>query len=293
MRKIRKISLQNASGQRFLMDGTQGVYASNLTGLGFSLDPVFADLQHGFFLPVSAEFEPQQHPAFTVTFTRNAYQMYKRFVDWVASAGALTLVYQPFGEAEYFRDIAITSVQKGELNAVGWLEAPCTCACATPWYLPAPTVLSLEGGSGGTSKRYPYRYSADLRYGSDSAAALSGLVVPAGHIPAALDISFSGAIVNPRIRLRGNVSGKNYGVCSAAVSLGTSDTLRFSSRYERSFLTKVTAAGVETDLLDVLELGTEPFFHVPLEEPCTLTIESDALISGSARVQIYYYFRSV
>lgn len=293
MRKIRKISLQNASGQRFHMDGTQGVYASNLTGLGFSLDPVFADLQHGFFLPVSAEFEPQQHPAFTVTFTRNAYQMYKRFVDWVASAGALTLVYQPFGEAEYFRDIAITSVQKGELNAVGWLEAPCSCVSATPWYLPAPTVLSLEDGSAEGIKRYPYTYTEDLRYGSDSMAALSGTIFPTGHIPGALDIAYSGGIINPRIRLTGNVSGKTYGICTIAATLEPSDTLRFSSRYERSFVSKIAAGGGETDLLDDLDLSTEPFFHIPVDEPCTLSIESDSLIPGKATVQVYYYFRSV
>lgn len=293
MRTIRKLSLQNAAGLRFDLNGEAGVYASNLTGLGFSLDPEFSDQSRGFFRPVNTENEPQQPVPFTVTFTKNPYQTFRRFVDWLASEGAISLVYQPFGDVEYFRDVMVNYVQKGELNAVGWLEVPCSFICMTPWYLPLPTVLSLEGGGTDTSKRYPYSYTADLCYGFDSTAALSGLVAPSGHIPGALEIIYSGAIVNPRIRLTGNISGKTYGICSVAVTLEQSDTLKYSSRYERSFVSKNVAGGGEEDLLDVLDISLEPFFHAPVDEPCTLTIESDAPITGAARVLVYYYFRSV
>ena len=293
MSRIRKLSLQNAAGERFLFDGTDGVFASNLAGFGFSLDPEFADLSRGFFKNIESENEPQKQIPFTLTFTRNAYQVYRRFVDWLGSAGSLKLVYQPFGELEFFRDVKIGYVQKGELSIVRWLEVPCSVICMTPWYLPSPSVLALENGGSGSMKRYPYRYSEDLRYGSDSMAALSGTIFPSGHIPGAVDISYSGGIVNPRIRLTGNISGRTYGVCAVSASFEATDTLRFSSRHERSYVSKITAAGAETDLLDMLELSTEPFFHIPVDEPCTLSIEADSTISGKATVQVYYYFRSV
>lgn len=293
MRSIRKLSLQNGAGQRFLLDGTDGVYASDLSGLGFSLEPDFADLGRGFFQTVSSDSEPQRPIPFTITFTKNAYQMYRRLVDWLFTAGSVTLVYKPFGDAEFFRDVLVQSIQKGELNAVRWLESPCSVLCLTPWYRPTPTVMTLDGGGTDTSKRYPYRYTEDLRYGSDSTAALSGIISPSGHIPGALEVSYSGAIVNPRICLKGNISGKTYGICSVSVSLEASDTLKFSSRYERSYVSKIAAGGAETDLLGMLDLSAEPFFHVPVDEPCTLTIESDALITGKAEVKVFYYYRSV
>lgn len=293
MTSIRKLSLQNAAGQRFPLDGTDGVYASDLAGFGFSLDPDFADLGRGFFRSVDSEFEPQRPLAFTVTFTKNAYQTYRRWVDWMAAAGSLTLIYQPFGTVAYYRAVTVDSVQKSERNAVGWLETPCSLICTSPWYLPTPTVLSLEGSAAGNAKRYDYRYMEDLRYGSDSTSALTGTIFPSGHIPGALEISYSGEIVNPRIRLQGIISGKTYGVCSLAVSFGVADTLKYSSRYEKSRVIKIAAGGTETDLLDDLNLSTEPFFHVPVDEPCTLTIESDSIIAGNAQVLVYYYYRSV
>jgi hypothetical protein len=291
VRSIRKLYLQNAAGQRFGLNGQGGVYASNLSGFGFSLNTGFADLGSGFFRPVSDRQEPQQHLSFTVTFTANAYPAYQRFVDWLAASGGLVLVYQPFNGAEYFRSVSLNSVQKGELSPVGWLECPCTFVSHTPWYRPAPTVLALETGVSGNGKRYPYRYP--YRYGSDSAAALTGVIAPAGHIPGALELSYTGAIVNPKIRLRGNISGKTYGVCAVSTSLAPTDTLRFSSRYERSFVSKITAAGAEADLLDHLDLSTGPFFHLPVDEPCTLTVESDDLITGTATAKVFYYYRSV
>lgn len=293
MSNIRKLSLQNAAGERFRLDGTDGVFASNLAGFGFSLNPELTDLSRGFFKDIGSEFEPQQQIPFTVTFTRNAYQVYRRFVDWLASAASLKLVYQPYGDIEFFRDVTLSYIQKGELNVVRWLEAPCSVLCLTPWYLPSPTVLSLDNGNAETIKRYPYTYTEDLRYGSDNMAALSGTIFPSGHIPGALDISYSGGIVNPRIRLTGNVSGRTYGVCAIATSFEASDTLRFSSRYEKSFVSKISADGSEVDLLDHLDLTIEPFFHIPVDEPCTLSIDSDSPIPGTATVQVYYYFRSV
>ncbi len=293
MSTIRYLALENASGQRFPLNGTDGVYCSNLSGLGFTREPGFADLGRGFFQDVGSEFEPQQPVPVTITFTRAAYQTYQRFVDWLASAGSLKLVYKPFGSVEYYRDIFVESLQKGELNAVRWLECPCTFLALTPWYLPTPTSLTLESEGSENIKRYPYAYTEDLRYSSDSAAALSGTIFPSGHIPAALEIAYTGSITNPTIRLTGSVSGKTYGTCSVSVALEASDTLVFCTRYEESFVRKITAGGAVTDLLDFLDLSTEPFFHIPVDEPCTLSIESDSEITGAASVRVYYYFRSV
>lgn len=293
MRPIRKLSLQNATGERFSLNGENGVYASELEGFGFSLEPDLADLSRGFFQPVSTEFEPKHPVPFTITFTKNAYQTYRWFVDWLFSAGTITLVYQPFGDDEFFRDVTVSYAQKGELTQVSWLEVPCSFLCLTPWYRPTPASMTLEGGGTDTSKRYSYQYTEDLRYGSDSTAALSCDIVPTGHIPSALELSYVGTIVNPQIRLKGRNSGKLYGLCSVAVTLEQTDMLKFSSRYEESFVSKISADGVETDLVDVLDLSTEPFFRIPVDEPCTLSIESDSLLGGAANVLVYYYFRSV
>lgn len=293
MRQIRKISLQNAAGERWGLNGDRGVYATGLSGLGFTLTPTFADLGRGFYTAVSDESEPQGAVAFTVVFTKKAYETYAALVDWLAAAGTVTLVYDPTGKQEYYKDVSINFLQKNELNAVGWLEVPCSYLSLTPWYKPAPAVLDLGTAGKKKSKRYSYRYNKELRYGVDSSAALSGTIHGAGHVPGALELTYTGAITNPKIRLVGQASGKTYGVCSVSVMLEASDTLKYSSRYEQSTVKRISASGVETDLLDVLDLSSNPFFHVPVEEACTVSVEADAPFTGRADLLIYYYYRSV
>lgn len=293
MRNIRKLYFQNSKGQRWGLNGDRGVYASNLAGFGLTLSPNFADLGRGFFSPVSDEAEPQNPLAFTLTFTRNPYETYDQLVSWLASAGTITVVYDPSGKKEYWRDVAISFLQKGELTQVGWLETPASFQPCTPWYLPAPTKLVLEGTGTDDSKRYDYVYDEDLRYGEDSAASISATIAGGGHVPGALELSFYGAIVNPRIRLTGNVSGKTFGVCSISAVMAENDRLLYSSRRNDSYVKRVTAAGIEADLLDALDLSANPFFHLPVDEPCTITFEADDSFTGVVDLTIYYYYRSV
>lgn len=293
MRQIRKLYLQNAAGQRWGLNGDHGVYASNLAGFGLTLSPNFADLGRGFFVPVSDEAEPQASIPFTLTFTRNPYQTYANLVNWLAAAGTVTIVYNPTGGAEYYRDVTVNFLQKGELTAVGWLEVPCSYLPLTPWYLPTPATIDMESTGIDESKRYDYWYTEDFRYGMDSSASMSVTVSGAGHVPGALDLYFIGAITNPRIRLTGDVSGKTFGICSVETVLGDTDVLKYSSRYENSYVKKINAAGEETDLLDALDLSLNPFFHLPVSEPCTIVLEADGPFTGQAELLVYYYYRSV
>lgn len=290
---IRKLFLQNAAGKRWGLNGDRGVYAHALAGFGFTLSPNFADLSRGFFVAVSDEAEPQNTLPFTITFTRKCYETYESLVNWLASAGTITIVYDTTGRQEFWRDVTVNFIQKGEKNEVGWLECPCSFFCKTPWYLPTPTTLDLGAGGKDNRKRYSYRYNKELRYGQNSVAVLSGTIAGAGHIPGALEVTYHGAIANPKIRLVGNISGKTYGVCSVTATLAGSDTLKFSSRYDNSYVKRIAAGGAETDLLDALDLSSTPFFHIPVDEPCTVSIEADSPFVGAADLLIFYYYRSV
>ena len=293
MRRIRRLYLQNAAGDRFGLNGENGVYASTLSGFGYTQSATYADLTRGFFIAVSDESEPQGTVPFTVYFTRNAYATYQSFVDWLAAAGSLVLCYAPTTAQEFRRDVDVNYIQKGELNEVGWLEVPCSFYVTSPWYKPSTTTLSLESASTDNSKRYDYYYDDNLLYGVGSSGSLSGELLGSGHIPGAMELIYYGAITNPKIRMVGNVSGKTFGICSVTATLAATDRLKYSSRYEQSYVKKIAADGTETDLLDALDLSTTPFPHIPVSEPITLSIEADAQFTGSADITLYYYYRSV
>ena len=290
---IRQLWLQNAQGERIPLNGQTSIYAYDLHGLGFSLSPKFADLGYGFFAAVADANDPQGSPGMTLVFTKNPYDVYQRFINWLAVSGnAVTLVYQPTGSQEFLTDVTIASLQKAELDEVGWLRCPITFYASSPWYRPLPTTFDMESTASDNSKRYDYIYE-DLIYGDDSASVLSVDLVGAGHLPGALELTYHGPISNPRIRIAGSRSGKNVALCSAKTILAPSDTLHYSSRQNDSHLYKVSAAGEVTDLLDVLDLSTNPFGHIPINEPCTVSLEADSAIVGRAELTIYYHYRSV
>lgn len=290
---IRKLYFQNARGDRWGLNGDRGVYATNLSGFGFTLAPGFADLGNGFFSSVNDASEPQGTLPFTMYFTRNPYDVYQSLVDWLASAGTITIVYNPNGKREYCRDVIVNFMQKGELGEVGWLEVPCSFFCTTPWYLPAPASLDMGQAGEDDRKTYDYEYDELLCYGENSVNSLSGTVSGAGHIPGALDLVYRGAITNPRIRLVGRSSGKTYGVCYVSAFFGDTDTLDYSSRHDSGRVRKIAADGSVVDLLDALDISTNPFFRIPVDESCTVSIESDLSFSGEASLTTYYYYRSV
>lgn len=291
--RIRKFYLESSTGDRQPLNAENGIFLSAPSGLGFTMATGYADLKHGFFRAVSTETEPQNSFTATLTFFKSEpYKQWKAFVDWCALAGQLLLVYSPYEGAEFYRQIDVGYLTKGELNAVGALEIPASFTCLTPWYEKTPVNLDMEN-SEGSAIRYTYRYADELIYGADSSATLAGTIHPGGHIPGGMLLRYTGAIVNPRIRLVGNVSGITHGLTSIEATLQSSEILEFSTQYRDSHVYKILPDGSVTDLLDNVSLATEPFWHIPINEPCTLSIEADSAFSGTAELLLFYYSRSV
>ncbi|MBQ9685059.1 MAG: hypothetical protein IJV41_00735 [Oscillospiraceae bacterium] len=290
---MRKFYLENAAGDRIDLNGASRIHLTDPAGLGLTLTPAYADLKNGFFRAVSADSEPQSSFTATLTFPKPApYPRWKTFVDWCSRSGHLYLVYRPYEDIEYYREVEISYFSKGELSRNGWLEIPASFFCLTPWYRKDPTTLEMLN-SEGSAIRYSYRYTSQLIYGADSAAVLAGTVYPGGHLPGSVRLRYFGEILNPKIRLTGNVSGKTYGLCSVEGALVSGDTLELSTLYLDSHIRRIAADGTVTDLLDAVSLASEPFFHVPTDEPSTLSVEADAVFTGSAELEVFYYFRSV
>lgn len=290
---MRKFYLESSAGERIKLNAEDGIFLSSPSGLGFSLAPGYADLKRGFFQAVSDETEPQNSFTATLTFYKSEpYRQYLSFVNWAALAGQLLLIYVPVPGVEYYRQVDISYLTKGELNAVGALDVPVSFSCLTPWYEKTPSSLDMQNNQDSII-RYTYYYTDDLIYGTDSAAALSGTIYPAGHVPGSMLLTYRGAILNPRIRLTGNISGKTYGLTAVEASFEASDTFELSTQYRDSHAFKIAADGSVTDLMDALSLSTEPFWHIPIDEPCTISVESDAAFSGTAELVLLYYYRSV
>lgn len=290
---MRKFFIMNKFGARKPLNNEEGIFFSKPAGLGQNLTPTFANMRQGFFRPISGDAEPQNSITGDLVFTSpDAYEDYRDFINWCAGAKELYLVYRPFGTAEFFRTVQINYMTKTELGSAKWLTVPVSFACLTPWYRAAPSYMTMSEETGEIT-RYSFSYTPSLRYSSSNQGSMAVDIGAEGHIPAALEVTYTGAIINPVLTLKCSSTSTIVGACKLNTTLTAGERLEVSTKYGDSFVRKISSTGVVTDLLQCLDLSTDPFPRVPIDEDCTLYLSADDTIRGSATVQVYYYYRSV
>ena len=290
---MRKFYIENEIGSRLPLNGEQGIFLSNPAGLGLTMPSEFADIHNGFFRELSKDSEPQSAITGDLVFIGdNAYADYRSFVDWCSGSESLRLIYKPYGSTEFYRDICLSYLTKTELTDTRWLTVPTSLACLSPWYRAAPTSMSMSTESGYVLK-YPYSYSRDLIYSSSSAGSMAADIPAGGHIPAAFELTYKGAIVNPQIKLVGSSSNITYGICALNATLTDNESFTVSTFYGRCKVEITGADGIAVDALNDVDLAYEPFPRIPVNEDCVLLMSADSEITGQATVRVYYYYRSV
>ena len=138
-----------------------------------------------------------------------------------------------------------------------------------------------------------FSYTSDLIYSSSSAGSMAADIPAGGHIPAAFELTYKGAIVNPQIKLVGSSSNITYGICALNATLTDNESLTVSTFYGRCKVEITGADGIAADALNDVDLAYEPFPRSPVNEDCVLLMSADSEITGQATVRVYYYYRSV
>lgn len=278
---MREFYLENAIGERRSLQTKRECFLRAPSGLGWADTNTYASAQ-GFF---PRTFSEPAQPAPMGDFVFGGYDDYRDFVDWVHKGYDLTLVYSPDG-TEYRIDIDLLSVQKGEINLWGRLECPFVMAAKTPWYKPTTRELVIAPPASETGyRRYTYKYTTQY-----AASSLSNQVEisASGHLPAALYMVCPGPLSNPKLTLLGP-TGAVIGLLDlTGIGIEAGEMLIYSTKFGQ---TGVWRDG--TDLLPELDLNNNNFFDVPINQTCTLRLESDTDIETTATIQLFEYYRSV
>lgn len=319
---MRKFYLENQIGERIPLNNETGIFLYEPEGLGIEYNHSYGESGSGFFLRVK-DGVSQLETSFTLVFVpgemlttdtgnraiageavagiaivgevpdlviESPYERYKKFLDWIYTAEELFFIYCPYGQDEYYRHIEIKSIEKTELDKYGSLQPTVSVLPMTPWYLPAPININF-GEDQTNAMRFTYTYNDDLIYGVGTRDYTAD-VVARGHIPSAVKIKFKGQVENPIFTLRGSSTRKVYGQCIITGTFGSTDTIEFSTAEQDSYVKKIDSNGDETDLIDSIDITTNPFFRVPLSEPCEVTLSGNSILGKISMLQ-YAYYRGV
>lgn len=285
---MRKFFFENETGARKPLNGEQGVWVENPTGLGFSTTEKYSDNTNGFYSRYHSTID-QGNVVFDLVFTKEAYKTYNNLMSWLVAAQRLFLVYQPYGATAYYTEVRIKSITKKELTEGKWLRIPTSLTCLTPWYKPTPLTLSLEKQRV-DAMRYPFAYNSELHYGISDMGDFSAQLPSGGHIAAGLKISYIGAAKDLDIALWKD--SELIGRC--ALDGLYNGTIELQTGYNDSHIYYTDTNGQTTDLLDSLDITQNPFFKLPTEAAnYILKLTGDGELDGTAKATINYYYRSV
>lgn len=264
---------KDPSDDRYLWDlSDQHMFLSEPEGLGVAYNNQYADIGNGFFLNISDKVS-QNTISGKLNFITNPYIMYNRFTNgFLGGDKKLYFVYSPVGtlEHKFYTHVEIESIEKKEINKYGYLECPIAFKMLSPWY--DPTEI----------KRH------HLNAGSSDPVVVYG----AGHFPSSVIIRLTGTAASPfDIVLTGQETEIEYGRCSFTTAFSNT-TVELSTQYDDSYVAKVDASGKKTDLISKIDITKNPFFRIPLSEPCQLWIDMSAH-DFYADVEVYTYYRTV
>lgn len=296
---MRLFYLEDQKGERIPLNNENGIFLYNPSGLGFEYSHDYSESGTGFFMHVKDGIN-QTEIGFAFVFPPkefangspdSPYERYRNLIDWIYKAEELYLIYCPYAPNEYYKRVEIQTIEKTELDRYGALQCNISVLPLTPWYLPAPIHINFGGDQEGNAMRFDYYYTDDLVYGVGMRD-YTAEITAKGHIPSAVKITFKGQVINPEFTLRGMSTRKEYGVCAVTGSFVQTDTIEFSTAEQDSYIKKIAADGTETDLIDSIDITKNPFFRVPLSEPCEVILSGDSIL-GEASMLLYVYYRGV
>ena len=290
---MRLFYLEDQKGERFPLNNETGVFLYQPNGLGIEYSNSYGESGSGFYLRTKDGLS-QSEIGFTLVFppfTDSPYVRFRTFIDWISAAEELYLIYCPYGSYEYYRHIEFRTIEKTEIQQDGSLQSAASVLPLTPWYLPSPINIDFGGEDEDHAMRYTYTYTDDLIYGVGSTD-YTAEIESRGHMPSAVKVTFKGEVINPTLTLRGAGTRKVYGECKIAETFTQGETLVFCTAEQDSYVKKIDTENEETDLLDKIDITSNPFFRVPLSEPCELTISGEGIYGQASMVQ-YVYYRGV
>lgn len=295
---LRKFWLENETGAVRPLNGENGIWLMNPTGLGTSTDNDYVDYRNGFYKLATSNKDPQQTVAGDLYFLGdNPYEMYLSFMDWVYKSSELYLVYMP-ASIQFKRKIVLKSITKTELKTQQCLCAPVAMLGLTPWF--NYELFEVEENTFNYENLFRVDNSISGRVDQSILAESSRYeasyeFIAHGQLPAAFKIIYKGFLDNPAVSVYTVNSGTLIGQCWLdGLRIDASGAFEYSTLYDDSHVIAITGSGVKSNLAGYLsDLTTEVYPRLPVTEPVRITLSSDSDFKAKATIEIWYYYKGV
>lgn len=291
MAEVRKVYFQNQDGERINCLLKSSFY-NDLQGLGYENEYNMLSPKDGFYT-ITEEQTVQPVISGIISFiTRaTAYADYRTLTTWINAATELSIVYAPYNNEEYFIDVAVSRISKGELDTGGFLSCELSFVALTPWYSANPATLSFDESILHGLKQYDYSY--EYKYGNTTTPGELDFSVT-GDYDAAIYFVAQGTIEDPVLTLLNRDTGAVIGqVDLTGLTVSESQQLVFATTKKRNGIW-LKDGTTYTDLIDqvILTPGQEVFFLAPRNTNLTIRFTVSGQLQTATSIEIYEYYKT-
>lgn len=280
---MRKYYLENESGERFgFLDIDNGIYANNHDGHGFSYNASYTKV--GDMFVANSREDSQGSMSFDIQFTgRNQLKNYAQFCDFVNSASELYLIYIPYDEKEFKRDVDIASVDDGGMKN-GIYTAKLKLACKSLFYATSSSDYVVTAEASGMT--FDFTWSTWFNDYSNILCEIDN----DGHVDAALQIEFAGYVQNPKMQVFQD--GVIIHEVMIPVPVMSGERMKYSTLDDDLYILIEKKDGSTQNLIGFLSMENENFFKLPKGQSSIMfTCEGGSL--DEVHVKLYKYYKAV
>lgn len=194
----------------------------------------------------------QPTPSGRMVFTKNPYEAFQAFMNFLNRASQLVLIYQPAGlETEYFAEIDVVSIQKGGFNINGkQFEVPVKFICKSLFHTSEKFEYQIQKAE----REIRWDFTWETKF--NDASVVYFVFNNDGHVEAPFILSFIGYCLNPEMTVVHN--GAEIHKVKFNLEMQKNDRLTLSSFDDDLY---IEVNGVNR--MDCLDITNENFFKLP------------------------------
>lgn len=278
---MRKFYLENEFGVRLDLNSLEMGFLTSPSGLGYAMTANYINIGNSYLQ--SYMNTNQGEIKGTLVFGgKNPYESYKTYSDFANSAQKLRIIYAPT-DGEYFRDVDLVSIDKGEL-AKGVLSCPVSFKCKGLFYVNREDRFVIERSDG--ELRFDFTWPARFNDYSER----NVIFTNAGHVPAPFTAEIYGYTEYPIIEIV--VNNMVLSKVQFDVILQEEEKILYSSLDGDLYCYKISPDGTIENIASSLDINNMNFFKIPTGQ-CMIRFTSATGATNKTIMQIYQFYKSV
>lgn len=280
---ITEFALVNEYEQSYTLNDLRTGYFVAPSGMGYEIDSDYTQIGQAWVL--NYHNDKQKTISGNIVFaSSDPYREQTALLKFIRTSKRLKL-RRKTSAGEYYKDVDIIKYDISRIQGRA-LKCPVSLASRSLWYANVKTTYQIIATSDKDYMKYPYKFPVRFSGSINGKIDISN----DGSVPAPMQVSFAGPIVNPSLVLR--QEGEEIARVDITGEAETGESIEYSSIDGDLYCYRLTASGEQQNLTREFNLENDNFFKIPIGAS-ELEVSADADIVSPITFNVRRLYRAV